>query len=411
VVAPNVDTLYSIAHLDLSRGLVVLSHPDMGHRYFVFELLDPYTNVIGYIGSRTTGSAGGRFAISWTGHAEPRIRGTRVITFRYRSVWVIGRTLAGDCADQRRAVALMRRYTLTSPGGPRTFGRGCRPGRPVSARVPTGLAFLDALSSALTRYPPPARDAALLGDLRRVGVGPGREPQHAGLTPTVLSALIGGVTQEAGSLLNTAEAQVLDRAVHHGGWYAPPANTDAYGTDYLTRAEIATVGLGANTPAEATYPIALTDSTGQLLNGATGSYELVFLPRSHAAGAGILVAHHVQRERLPGSQHRSPLRSRLQPSPLAPPAQRQRHRHPLPHPAHPGRRQLAPRPSRALPAQPTALLAPRQRTERPLAATADHPTPRVMTPTPLAVSSLTWPARRECHRFYRGRMCALACIC
>jgi hypothetical protein len=57
VVAPNVDTLYSLAHLDLGRGPVVLSHPAMGHRYFVFELLDPYTNVIGYIGTRTTGPA------------------------------------------------------------------------------------------------------------------------------------------------------------------------------------------------------------------------------------------------------------------------------------------------------------------------------------------------------------------
>ena len=68
VVAPNVDTLYSIAHLDLGRGPVVLSHPAMGRRYFVFELLDPYTNVIGYVGSRTTGAAAGRFAVTWSGH-------------------------------------------------------------------------------------------------------------------------------------------------------------------------------------------------------------------------------------------------------------------------------------------------------------------------------------------------------
>src|SRR3954452_789924 len=64
VVAPNVDTLYSIAQLDLGKGPIVLEHPDMGRRYFVFELLDPYTNVIGYVGQRTTGSAAGRFAIA-----------------------------------------------------------------------------------------------------------------------------------------------------------------------------------------------------------------------------------------------------------------------------------------------------------------------------------------------------------
>ena len=51
IVAPNVDTLYSIAHLDLGRGPVVLSHPAMGRRYFSFQFLDPYTNTIGYVGT------------------------------------------------------------------------------------------------------------------------------------------------------------------------------------------------------------------------------------------------------------------------------------------------------------------------------------------------------------------------
>src|SRR3954469_14262943 len=34
VVAPNVDTLYSIAQVDLGKGPIVLSHPDMGKRFF-----------------------------------------------------------------------------------------------------------------------------------------------------------------------------------------------------------------------------------------------------------------------------------------------------------------------------------------------------------------------------------------
>jgi hypothetical protein len=33
VVAPNVDTLYSISHLDLGKGPIVLEHPNMGRRY------------------------------------------------------------------------------------------------------------------------------------------------------------------------------------------------------------------------------------------------------------------------------------------------------------------------------------------------------------------------------------------
>src|SRR5829696_8201549 len=42
VVAPNVDTLYSIAQVDLGKEPLVLSHPDMGSRYFVFEIVEPF---------------------------------------------------------------------------------------------------------------------------------------------------------------------------------------------------------------------------------------------------------------------------------------------------------------------------------------------------------------------------------
>ncbi len=41
VVAPNTDTLYSIAHLDLGKGPIVLSHPDMGKRYFRLRAARP----------------------------------------------------------------------------------------------------------------------------------------------------------------------------------------------------------------------------------------------------------------------------------------------------------------------------------------------------------------------------------
>ena len=147
MVAPNVDTLYSIAHLDLGRGPIVLSHPDMGERYFVFEFLDPYTNVIGYVGTRTTGSGAGRFALTWTKRPGRRLPGVPVVRSKYRRVWVIGRTLAAGPADQRRAIRLMRRYSLAPPGGPLRLKAGCRPGRPKKAVTPTGAAFAPASSS------------------------------------------------------------------------------------------------------------------------------------------------------------------------------------------------------------------------------------------------------------------------
>ncbi|MFA9270572.1 MAG: DUF1254 domain-containing protein, partial [Baekduiaceae bacterium] len=170
VIAPNVDTLYSIAHLDLGAGPVVLSHPDMGSRYFVFQLVDPYTNVVGYVGSRTTGASAGRFAITWSGGPGAAPAGTTPVVVPSRRIWMIGRVLATDSADQLAARALMRRFTLTPPGGA-TPDPDCEHQPPVPAPRRTGIDFLDGLSAAMEDNPPPARDAAFLQRFTAIGVG------------------------------------------------------------------------------------------------------------------------------------------------------------------------------------------------------------------------------------------------
>jgi hypothetical protein len=279
VVAPNVDTLYSISHLDLGKGPVVLEHPDMGRRYFTFELLDPYTNVIGYVGSRTTGERAERFAISWTKRPGRRVPGVRTITSQYRRVWVIGRTLAEDKpGDLRRARKLQDRYALVplnrldNPPAPPSVQAHVKPHQPV---VPDGLEWYDALGDALAENPPPARDQPLLDQLAQVGIGPERHPSQEGLPQPVLDGLTAGFAQARSALSNNARAKALQKALAGGGWAPVPDDLGDYGTDYDTRAEIAVVGLGANTIQEATYPTALADKTGALLDG-TKRYRIVF---------------------------------------------------------------------------------------------------------------------------------------
>ncbi len=279
VVAPNTDTLYSIAHLDLGHGPIVLSHPPMGRRYFSLQLLDPYTNVIGFIGSRATGSKAGRFAIAWRekpARTEPRMP---VIESRYRRVWVIGRTLATDRADQREAYRKMKRYGLARLGRkPRSFARDCDPGEPGELPTPTdGERFIAKLNRKLASNPPPKRDRPLLDELASVGVGPGLDPDEAGLSPAALDALHASVSAEATSFPTTARLAALQQAIAQGGWLLPADNIGDYGTDYEFRATIAILGLGANTPDEAIYPTALTDSTGALLNGSS-DYRITFAP-------------------------------------------------------------------------------------------------------------------------------------
>jgi hypothetical protein len=281
VVAPNTDTLYSIAHLDLGRGPIVLGWPRMGKRYFSFELLDPYTNVIDIRGTRKDGGDADRVEIRWRdgpGAGKPA-PGTRVIESKYRRVWIIGRTLATDERDQRRARKLMARYVLERPNGrQRSFPRNCRPGAPDAFPTPSdGPGFVAALNRQLERNPPPRRDRPLLRELRPLGIGPGLAPQATGLEPEVLAALGDGVAQEAASLPTAARLSVLAEAQRSGGWLLPAPNIGDYGTDYLFRAQIAVVGLGANTPDEAIYPVGITDAAGALLNGAN-DYRLTIAP-------------------------------------------------------------------------------------------------------------------------------------
>ena len=59
MTAPNADTLYSLAWLDLKEPQV-FSHPDMGKRYFLFPMVDLWMTIFDSPGTRTTGQKAGK---------------------------------------------------------------------------------------------------------------------------------------------------------------------------------------------------------------------------------------------------------------------------------------------------------------------------------------------------------------
>jgi hypothetical protein len=64
VTAPNADTLYSSAWLDLAKEPYILSLPDEGDRYFLIPMLDAWTTVFQVPGKRTTGDKAQTYAIT-----------------------------------------------------------------------------------------------------------------------------------------------------------------------------------------------------------------------------------------------------------------------------------------------------------------------------------------------------------
>ena len=266
---PNTDTLYSRAALDLGGGPVVLSVPDMGDRYFSFQLNDPYTNAISYVGTRTTGSGPGLFAITWDGGPQVEVEGAQTVTVPYRNIVLLGRTLAGDAADQRQAIALMDQYSLT-PSGPTGSP-------PAQTPMPSGLAMLDAISAAMEINPPPGSDAAITQAIARIGVGPGLQVADAGLGPLArIAADLAVRVGFAAASFRTASNQYL-AALGNRGWAAPPSAIGDYGTDYRLRAGVFFVGPWANIRDEAIYLGGLLDQTLRPLNG-RNNYQIYFAP-------------------------------------------------------------------------------------------------------------------------------------
>ncbi len=112
VTAPNADTLYSTAWIDVGKEPYILHVPAEDGRYYLLPMLSGWTDVFADPGKRTTGTDAADFAItgpSWTGTLPKGIKA------EYKSptsmVWVLGRILfdrhaGGLCGRQRHPGAI-----------------------------------------------------------------------------------------------------------------------------------------------------------------------------------------------------------------------------------------------------------------------------------------------------------------
>jgi hypothetical protein len=276
IVQPNNDTLYTMGHIDLSAGPLVLHVPAIAHhRYYSFEFLDPYTNVFHYIGTRTTGDGAQTYVITGPSFRGRLPRGIARIRSRYQRAWLVGRTLVNGVSDLAAVHRIQNHYRLLPLSAYLKSGLGWRPPTPkrivtqaIELTEPTGIAFFDALGTALADNPPPARDATILRELRSVGIGPGLHPSHEHLSAAVLAGLASAANSGPSHVAALRISLATKDALSHRGWFVPPADTGEYGTDYAFRAVVALNGIAANRPHEAIYIVGVIDSGSALLNGA-----------------------------------------------------------------------------------------------------------------------------------------------
>jgi hypothetical protein len=291
VVRPNFDTLYSISYLDMTKEPVVVSVPDTNGRYYLLPMLDMWSDVFASPGWRTTGTQAGNFLVTPPGW-RPDLRDRFVEEFKLPKdtqridaptpyVWIVGRTKTDGPSDYDAVHKIQAGFkvTLLSEWG--------KLAKPIEVKIDPSMDMktppkiqVDTMPAAkyfayaaelLKINPPHVTDEPIIARMKKIGIELGKSFDIDKVSPAVRKALESA--PEAGQKLMEWKVATLARVANY--WSMNTDTMGVYGNYYLKRAIVAQVGLGANVPEDAIYPLNLGDETGKPLEGAN-KYTLHF---------------------------------------------------------------------------------------------------------------------------------------
>jgi hypothetical protein len=283
VTAPNADTLYTITWLDVSKEPWVYSFPDMGDRYYLLPMLDGWTDVFQVPGKRTTGGKAQKYLISGPGWSGSVPEGVTEYKSPTGLVWILGRIYCtGTPDDYAKVHALQDKFSVV-PLSSYDKSYTPVPGE-VDANfdMKTGVRdqvdtlgvneYFNYLAKLMKTNPPAAADAPILARMAKIGLVPGQDFD--------LSKL-GVFDQEAiKAVPKLAQVKILEyfkkAAVPVSGWSYLTNDVGVYGTNYIQRALVTAIGLGANRPQDAIYPTSQKDANGKEYDGSSDKYVMHF---------------------------------------------------------------------------------------------------------------------------------------
>lgn len=284
VVRPNFDTLYSSGWLDLSKEPVIVSAPDTAGRYYLLPMLDLWTDVFAVPGKRTTGTRAGHFAVVAPGWKGKLPDGVTRIDAPTPYVWLIGRTQTNGPEDYPAVHKVQDGYGITP------LSQWGKKPTPATAKIDPGVdmktpplvqvntmpakTYYTYAAELLRVNPPHPTDQPILARMKRIGLEAGKGLDFDRLDPAVRQALEAAPAD--GLKAMREKVPTLARVVN--GWQMNTDSMGVYGNFYLKRAIVAMVGLGANLPEDAIYPLLVADADGKPLDG--GHKYLVHFDKS-----------------------------------------------------------------------------------------------------------------------------------
>src|SRR5215813_11309433 len=185
VTAPNADTLYTTTWLDVSKEPWVLSIPDMSGRYFLFPMLDGWTDVFQVPGKRTTGTGPQTYAITGPGWSGTLPSGVTQYKSPTAMVWILGRIYCTGTPEDYKAVHALqdqisavplssygKPYTPTAAAVDANIDMKAAPRDQVNAM--DGAAYFKLAAELMKANPPSAEDAPMVAKLAKIGIVPGQ---------------------------------------------------------------------------------------------------------------------------------------------------------------------------------------------------------------------------------------------
>jgi hypothetical protein len=274
VTAPNADTLYTTAFLDVSNEPWVFSIPDMGDRYYLMPMLDGWTDVFQVPGKRTTGGKAQKYAITGPGWSGTLPTGVTEYKSPTGIVWILGRIYCtGTPEDYAKVHALQDKFFLVPLS---SYGK---PYTPLPGEVDNNLDmktavrdqvdhlgvndYFNYLAKLMKTNPPTAEDAPMVAKMAKIGLVPGQDFD---------SSKLGAFDKEAiKAVPKLGQVKIIEyfkKSVKPiNGWVVLTKDVGQYGTDYLQRALVTAIGLGANRPKDAIYPTSEKDADGKEYDG------------------------------------------------------------------------------------------------------------------------------------------------
>lgn len=325
--APNADTLYTLAWLDVNEEPYVISIPDMGDRYYILPVLDGFSEVLLAASSINTGGQSQSYAITGPGWSGTLPEGVTEVKSQTAIIWVLGRIYSTGTPEDYAAVnELQDQFSivpLSSYGKPYT---------PPPAKIDPDFDmttsvrdqvnsmgvynYFEYLAQLLKTNPPKPEDAEMVEKLIKIGLVPGQDFDPEKLkrldtdsdeslhTTDVMKQQKGGArphfSQGIGHLdkheFDSNKLALLDKKIIKlvpkiallkmalrlknqpatNGWLYFTEGVGNFGTDYLLRGMGNMLGPGWNRPEDAVYPIAMKDVNGDAYDGSKHQYVMHF---------------------------------------------------------------------------------------------------------------------------------------